>query len=45
MYARGRNITERARQMIANGAREELVTFLDNSNPIDDASCIVIDFS
>ena len=45
VYARGRNINERAKQMIANGAREELVTFLDNSNPIDDASCIVIDFS
>lgn len=45
VYAYGRNITESAKHMIASGNREELVSFLDSSDPSDDASCIVVDFS
>lgn len=45
VYANGRHISERAKAVIDNGNREDLVFFLDKSNPSDDASCIVIDFS
>lgn len=44
MYAHGRNISERAKILIESGNREDLISFLDNSDPSDDASCIIIDF-
>ena len=43
MIARGRNLSERAKGIIKNGQQEEIVSLLNESNPVDDASCIVID--
>lgn len=45
VYAHGQHISERAKKMIDSGNREDLVSFLDQSDPSDDASCIVIDFT
>lgn len=42
--ARGKNLTERAKGIIGNGSREDIAAFLEESNPVDDASCIVMDF-
>ncbi len=44
VLARGKNIPSGARQLMANGTREDLAAFLSDSNPSDDASCIVVDF-
>ena len=43
VYVHGRNVPNGARKMICQCEREELVSALRDSNPLDDASCIVID--
>lgn len=42
-FCKGRNILHHARSLINTGSTEELFQHLTNSNPEDDASCIVID--
>lgn len=42
-FCKGRNILHHARTLINTGSAEELLQYLANSNPADDASCIVID--
>lgn len=42
-FCKGRNILHHARSLINTGSAEELFQHLTNSNPEDDASCIVID--
>lgn len=45
IYVYGRNIMDRAKKMIQRNKSEDIVSCLKNSNPVDDASCIVIDFA
>ena len=44
VFANGKNIPDKSKRLIASGSREDIVSFLNESNPEDDASCIVIDF-
>lgn len=44
VYAYGKNIPATAEEIIKNNSREEIISFLHESNPSDDASCIIIDF-
>mgnify|MGYP002557050328 FL=1 len=45
VLARGKNISEKTQNMIVRGSRDDIVTSLAESNPTDDASCIIIDFA
>lgn len=44
VFAYGKNIPEKARRLICDGSRRDIVSCLAQSDPADDASCIVIDF-
>lgn len=43
--AHGKNISEKTRKLIGCGSRTDIVTSLVESNPTDDASCVIIDFA
>ena len=42
-FCKGRNISRQAKELIRNGSPSELQSYLLNSNPSDDASCIILD--
>ena len=42
-FCKGRNISRQAKELIRNGSPSELQSHLLNSNPSDDASCIILD--
>lgn len=44
VLVRGKNISDRALKYIDGQRREDIVNYLCESNPTDDASCIIIDF-
>ncbi len=44
VLARGKNIPSGSSQLMGNGKREDIAAFVSESNPMDDASCIVVDF-
>lgn len=44
LFAHGRNIPENAKKLISDGGGREIISELTGSNPVDDASCIVVDF-
>ena len=41
---RGKNISERIKKLICSENSNDIIDYIKQINPIDDASCIVLDF-